>query len=249
VVIGVTDEPRNLVDGYVAKNGPKYPIVMESVDSGTTFGLQGGYPTQYVIGPDGKIAWAGNFFDQDRNADEILEKLLKSVRLSPDLPAKLDPFEKLIEKKKFADARAGLAKVAADEKADAGDRKAAEDTVKWIDDGAASALTSAQEDEKAGRIAEAADGYEAVSANYAGLDQAAKAADALKALLADPAKKKEVDGAKALAKAQADIREMAPKKAIPIIKSIYTKYKDTKAGAKAAQLLADLEAKEAKGGR
>ena len=239
----MTNEPRNLVDAYVSKNAPKYPIVIESVDSGTTFGLQGGYPTQYLISPTGKIAWAGNFFDQAPDAEQLIEKCLKDVRLAPDLPPKLDPVEKLIEKRKYAEARAALAKVAADEKADAGDRKAAEDTVKWIDDGATAALTSAQDDEKAGRVAEAADGFENVSTTYAGLDAAATAANSLKALLADPAKKKEVDGAKALAKAQQDASDLSPKKAIPLLKSVITRFKGTKAADRAATLLAELEKK------
>lgn len=240
-MIGVTDEKRDLVDRYVAKNSPKYPIVIESVDSGKTFGLQGGYPTQYVIDTAGKIAWAGNFFESEPRADEILEKLLAAVRLTPELPGKLAPLGKLLEQRKFGEAHGALAKAAADEAAPADERKAAADAVKWIDETGAAALAAAGENERTGLVADAAAAYETIAAEHAGLDAGTKAAAALKSLLADPKKKREVDGAKALAKARAKAADLAPKKALPVLRSVATNFKGTKAGDEAAKLVEELE--------
>lgn len=239
VLIAVTNEGRKLVDAFVAKNGATYPIVVESGDSGETYDI-GGYPTQFVIGPDGRIA--GKDFNEG-----LIDSLLPKQRIAPKLPEKFAAVSKLLEKRSYAEARkaleAGIAgRVTEDEK------KAAEDSIQWIDAAGPAALESAAADEKAGNFGDAAEAYEDTAADFAGLDAATKAAEALKALLADPAKKKEVDGSRALAKAREEARDMTPKKAIPLFKSVASKFKDTKAAQKAAQIVADLESKLAKKG-
>jgi hypothetical protein len=134
-----------------------------------------------------------------------------------------------------------LAEVAAG-KGSEEEKTAADETVKWIDEGGASALTSAADTDAKGDPAGAAEIYEDLVKSYAGLDAAPKAADALKALLADPAKKKEVDASKALTKARADAAgEHTAKKKIAIFQAVAKAWKDTKAGAKAAQILDKLE--------
>lgn len=240
VVVAVTDEARDAVDKYVAANKPKYPVVIESVDSGTTFGIVRGYPTQYVIDAAGKIAWAGNFFDADPKCDQILEGLLKDVRIA--LPAKLAEQQALIDAKKFGEATVGLKKVIDDPAADAGDKAAAAAMVTMIDAQGMRALKDAQTADQEGRSAEAGLAYEAVAGQYAGLTPAAIAVVALKSILADPKKKIEVDGAKALAKAKEQAASLPAKKAIPLYKTVVTKFKNTKAGAEAAQIIKDLEA-------
>ena len=239
VLIAVTNEGRKLVDAFVAKNGPKYPIVVESSDSADSYEIAG-FPSRFVIGPDGKIA--GNSFDEG-----LVDSLLAKQRIPPKLPEKAVDAAKLLEKGKYADARKSLEAFAAG-KVSADDAESANAAVKWIDDAAAASLASAADSETAGDIAGAAQGYEDVAADFAGLEAATKAADALKALLAVPAKKNEVDGAKALAKARGEARDMTPKKAIPVYKAIATKFKGTKAGEKAQKYMEALEAQLAKKG-
>ena len=232
VLLSVTNEPRGLVDKFVEQTGAKFPIVIESGDSGTNFAIKG-YPSSFVIGPDGKIA--GNTFDP-----ALIETLIPKQRIMPALPEKFASVAKLLEKNKLAEARKSLETLATGKVTDE-EKQAAADVIQWIDEGGPKGLESAAADEKAGDIAGAAEAYAGLAADYAGLEPAVKAAEALKALLADPAKKKEVDGAKALAKAQDDARGERPKKAIPFFKSVVSKFKDTKAGQKAAEILAELE--------
>lgn len=239
MLIAVTNEGRKLVDAFVAKNGAKYPIVVETGDSGDTYEIAG-YPSQFVIGPDGKIA--GNSFDEG-----LVDSLLPRQRIPPKLPEKATDAAKLLEKGKYADARKSLEAFAAG-KVSAEDIASASAAMKWIDDAAAASLAAAADSEKVGDVSGAAQGYEDVAADFAGLEAATKAADALKALLADPAKKNEVDGAKALAKARGEARDMTPKKAIPVYKAIATKFKGTKAGEKAQKYMQALEEKLAKKG-
>ncbi len=238
VLLAVTDEPRKLVDAFVAKNGAKYPIVIEGSDSARNFGITG-FPSTFLIAPNGRIVSAGNGFDDEALLGKVLEKAL----VPPTLPESLSAAQKLVEKRKFADARAALAK------AGAADKQAADAAIAWIDKSADSALADAQELEKTGQVGDAGMSYEEIEADYAGLDAAAKADAALKALLADSAKKKEVDAAKALDKARDKAAGLAPKKQIPLYKSVASNFKGTKAGEKATQIVADLEAKDSKAGK
>jgi hypothetical protein len=234
VLLAVTNEPRGLVDAFVAKNGAKYPIVIESGDSLANFDGSA-FPSAFVIGPDGKIA--GNVFD-----DGLIDSLLPKQRIAPKLPDKLASVAKLFEKSKYADARKALETYAGG-KVSVEEMTTANAVIKWIDDCGASSLASAAADEAGGNFGSAAETYEETAADFAGLDGAVKATDALKAMLADATKKKEVDGWKALVKAKAEAREISPKKAIALFKSVATKWKDTKGGQKAAAILAEMEKK------
>jgi len=237
VIIAITNEPRGLVDAFVAKNGSKYPIVIESSDSTVGYEINA-FPSQFVIGPDGRVA--GTTFDP-----ALVDSLVPKQHVPPKLPEKATAAAKALEKGKYADVRKALeAFVAGKNTVD--EIKAAEDFMKWIDETGTSVLADAAASDKAGNAADAAETYSGLVEDYAGLDASVKAADALKALLADPAKKKEVDGAKALDKARDEARGKSAKKAIPMFKAIVSNFKDTKAAAKAAKIISDIEAAEAK---
>jgi hypothetical protein len=237
VVIGITNEPRGLVDAFVAKNSAKYPIVIESSDSTVGYEIAA-FPSEFVIGPDGRIA--GTTFDP-----ALVDSLLPKQHVAPKLPEKATAAAKALEKGKYADVRKALeafaaGRVTVEEVSDANA------FIKWIDDTGTNVLADAAAADKSGNAADAADTLNGLIEDYAGLDAAVKAADALKALLADPAKKKEVDGAKALDKVRDEARGKSAKKAIPMYKSIVANFKDTKAAAKATKIISDIEAAEAK---
>lgn len=239
VVIMVTNEPRALVDTFVTQQGPKFPIVIESGDSLEK--LDGNaFPTQVMIGPDGKII-------ADGFSEQAIADYLPKQRIPPTMPAKLAAaYQKFMDKDKLADARKMLVDVAAGKGPD-DEKTAADGMVKWIDEGGASALTSAADTDAKGDPAAAAEIYEDLVKSYAGLDPATKAAEALKALIADPAKKKEVDAAKALAKARVEAAgEAMVKKKIAVLNAVAVKWKGTKAGTTAEALIAKIEAAQKK---
>lgn len=238
VVIGLTNEPRGLVDKFVAETGAKHVIVMENGDSGNTYKIKG-YPSSFLIDVNGKIV--GTSDDGGIN-DAAIEAQLQKVLLPPKLPAKLAPAQALLDKKKFADARKLLDKAAADEKASEDDRKAASDAIAWMDEAAKRRLAAAAEDAAAADYPAAAETYTQVGEQWKGLPAADDAAKALKDLLADPAKKEEIDAAAKFDDVRARIAELKPKKAIPVLKGFVSNWKGTKAGSKAEEILKDLEA-------
>lgn len=236
-VIGLTNEPRGLVDAFVAKNKATHPIVIESGDSMRAY-KSDSFPTIVLIGADGVILATGGI------ADQQIEEALKSVVLPPVLPASLAPAQALLDKRRFGEARALLVKAAADEKAEEGGRASATEAVTWIDETAKRRMDGAAADAAKGDPAAAAETYEQVADLWKGAPAADAAAAALKELLSDPARKKEIDAAKAWDKLQTALVELKAKKAVPKLKGFLSNFKGTKAADAAQKALDELLAKE-----
>jgi hypothetical protein len=240
VVVGLTNEPRGVVDKFVADTSAKHVIVLESGDSGNSYKIKG-YPSTFLIDVNGKIVGTS---DDGGVSDQAIEAQLAKVLLPPKLTPKLAPAQALLDKKKFADARKLLDKTTADEKAADEDKKAAEEAVKWMDEAAKRQLDAAAADVTGGDYASAAETYVRISEQFKGLPAGTDADKALKDLLADPARKKEIDAANRFDEMKARLSDLKPKKAIPIVKGFLTNWKGTKAGAKAEELLKDLETQD-----
>ena len=236
-VIGLTNEPRGLVDKFVAETKATHPIVIENGDSMPAY-ESNSFPTIVLIGADGRILATGGI------ADQQIEEALKAVILPPTLPAKLAPAQALLDKRKFGEARVLLEKASADEKAAEDDKSAAAAAVTWIDELAKRRMDGAAADASKGDPVSAAETYEQLAEQFKGTPAEGAAAAALKELLADPAKKKEVDGAKAWDKLQTAIRELKPKKAIPKVKGFLSSFKGTKAAEAAQKVLDGLVAQD-----
>jgi hypothetical protein len=236
-VLAITNEGRALVDAFVAKTGAKHGIVIESTDSAESFQIRG-YPTSYLIGPDGSILSAGH-----PQEDEIV-KALDLVRVPPELPKALSTVTSALAKEKWAEARAKAQGLI-----DGGtltvdtDKKAAEEVIKWIDWLAQGGLDTAKKAGERGRWYEASQALEDVKRSFKGLPHAVEAEKQLKALMADKPKKDEIVAYQKLLKAQALQRDkdLKPKEALPHFKSIASKYPETRAGKIAAELVKELE--------
>ena len=185
-VLAITNEGRSLVDGFVSKTSAKHGIVIESGDSATSFQIKG-YPTAYLIGPDGKILAAGH-----PSEDQIV-KALELVRIPPELPKALASVESPLKKEKWAEARTkAQALIDGGTLANEDDKKAAEELVKWIDWLAQGGLDTAKQEGAKGRWYEAKVALDDVKKAFKGLPQAVEAETQLKALMADKEKKDEV---------------------------------------------------------
>jgi hypothetical protein len=235
--VGVTNEARGLVDKFIESTGARYPILIEGSDTTKQWGVKG-FPTIALVGADGRILFEGH----GTPPAEVIETALKEVRLLPTLPRKFAGVTKSLEAGKFADARKALERDLAGTTLDEAERKTAEETVKWIDDRARALLDGAKALGSDGRLYDSAEKYERVSEGWKGLPQAAEADAALKELLADPNRKKEIDGGKALADALKRAPSMKAKQAASMFQAIASKFKGTKAGERAAGLASKYEA-------
>lgn len=235
VVLSVTDEDRGLVDKFIAETKAKHPIVIETGDSLRAFGGTG-FPTFALIDARGRIAVAG----MPQEAD--IERLLGDTWSIPDLTKKLLPVRKSLEKGDYAGSRKNLDVLLSSTSLDDADRKAAEGAVKWIEERGAKMLSSAEEDEKAGDAFGAAQGYRKTAEAFKGAETGNRADAALKALLADKARKREVDAGDMLEKNRAKLRTMKPEMAAAWCRSFVKSFEGTKTAEKVAAMAAQFEA-------
>jgi hypothetical protein len=242
-VLAVTDEARSAVDAFVSKHSAKHGIVIEESDSKSLYETRG-FPSSFLIGPDGLVLWTGHPGNLE---DKTIEEALTKVRLMPEIPKKLEPVRGALDKAKYADAAAKVAKALADPALAAEDKTAAEQLRDWIDWYAKTPLEIAKAQIEKGDVYEASLGLADAVKSFKGLPTSAEAAAMLKAIQADPKQKDEVTAGERLAKARAKAKEEDdPKKAIQLFKPIASKYESTKAGAKAKAIIEELEKAEEK---
>jgi hypothetical protein len=233
VLVALTDEARGLVDKFIATTNATHPIVIEGSDTTDAWGVKG-FPSSFLVDPDGKIAWAGN---PGGLKDSQIEELLTRVRLAPKLPKSLEGVGKEIEKSKYSDALKKLDSAIADGKLSREDTTVAEETRTWLTGKGEGWIASAKAAEGAGDFYEAAKALEMAKDGFKGHDISVQAEAQLKELLADEGRKKEIDGGKALDLARDRAAKMKEKDAAAMFKAIASKFRGTKAGEK-AELLA-----------
>lgn len=239
-VLAVTNEERKPVDEFLGRLKATYPVILESGDSSKTWGLAKGFPTTYVIGADGKIAWKGNWADK---AEDRITLLLQKARKSPRLPARFAAAGDAAEIGKYADARKPLAaELKAGTLSDT-EKPLVEKMIAWIDARLTEQLVAAADAANSGKFYEADVAFERLATDFADIEIGKKAADGRRQLRADPARVKEIDAWKALVAAQDKAKDLPAAKAIALYKDVSKKFKDTAAAKKAAELIADLEKK------
>jgi hypothetical protein len=231
------------VDEFLESTGATFPIVIENTKDPDQLRQWGGsgYPTVVLIGPDGAILHNSAENKTHPNA-QMIEAALKDAFPLPELPKALAAVGKAIDANKFADASKLLDKELAGTALSESDRGTATSVATWVQKRGAAAMALAKRLEAAEKWFEASDRYGFVTESFKGLPVANEAAEALKALLADPARKKEVDGGKALADAMKRAGDMKKKQVVAMFQGIAAKFKGTKAGERAAGLASKYEA-------
>jgi hypothetical protein len=231
-VISITNEPRGLVDKYVEETGATHPVVIESTDSSSSWGITG-FPSSFLVGPDGKIAYAGH---PSSVTNDMIEELLKDARLFPEVPKSLKGVVKKLEKDDFKSAISMLDKFLAKETISDEEKASATELKEWIDWRHTSAMEGAAASIEKGDYYRAAKAYEDLAKVFKGTDIGSQADDALKELLSDKDRKREVSAGEQLAKAKAKAADMSAKKAVKLFESLAKKYDGTVAGEEARRL-------------
>ncbi|MBN2560381.1 MAG: tetratricopeptide repeat protein [Phycisphaerae bacterium] len=108
VLVALSPEPASKVAPYVKKNKISYLVGGDAKATTEAYGVRG-YPTMFVVDPDGKIAWSGH--PQSPDAEEAIKRLLKEnpPRASGSLreaaaKAAYKKAARLHKKKQYADA-------------------------------------------------------------------------------------------------------------------------------------------------
>lgn len=73
VLVALSYESTSLVEPYVAKHGIKYFVGGGAESSKNAYGVRG-YPTMFVVDPDGRITWKGHSIT---DAEKAIKQVLK----------------------------------------------------------------------------------------------------------------------------------------------------------------------------
>lgn len=141
VIIGVTDEPPSLVDKWVAKYEPEYPLVSLKTDDLERFLDVGFFPTAAVIDPDGTLAFSGS----TRDLRDPLETALKTAKKGPIFPKAFLKVNALIAGGSYDKSYAELLKLIDKGKLSDDERQVADMLKSYLESLAARAHESAKE--------------------------------------------------------------------------------------------------------
>lgn len=223
MLIGVTDEPPSLVDEWMDKVQPEYPIVcLKNGDLEKFLGVQF-FPTAAVIAPDGTLAFSGS-------AGAVagpLGKALRDATKTPLFPKVFKKVSKALREGDYEKSRAELAKLIERGRWDEGEEAAAAQLLQYHEDLAVEALARAETSKKARRV------YDAVQAlaPFAEVEPELAVSAKLRAFLAEleamPDYSKEMSGGEDFAEAEALERSYEFEDAFNAYKSISKKTEGT----------------------
>lgn len=115
LVLGITDEGKAVVEGFVREQGIAFPVGGGS-KSGAHYGVSSP-PYAYLIGADGVALWQGNPATEAEGVEKLIEKSLRHAQyfaLDREVDGKLKPALAAAEKGEFGRAWKEAAKFAED---------------------------------------------------------------------------------------------------------------------------------------
>ena len=223
----MTDESPELVEKWLAKAKPEYPIAITR-GAFERFIEVPHFPYAAVIGPDGNLAYAGNA-GQEGSA---LEGAMSKTEKASLWPKSLGKITKLMTKD-ASKAYAELKKLDAGGKVKEAERPYVDSFVAYLEGRAKDALSEAKSLKDGGHVLKAMMAVEAYADAKTPFPTSADSKKLLEELEALPDFKKEVSGGKAYMAAEALEEEYEYEDAFKAFKSAAKKYAGTQIGGKA----------------
>lgn len=229
VVIGVSDESFDLIDGYVEKHGIEFPIArLASGEFETAIGVSG-FPTSAILNPKGELAWKGH----PGSADGPLSKHMKGSKRTALLPKEFAGIEKALDKEDYPSAYEELNEFLGDAQLAPESKVAAEALVKYIDASANRLWTKGSAALEEGDYYTASLAFADLAENYEGIGSADEAAAKVAEFKKDKAIGNEIKGGAKLLSVAELTDEYEFDKAYKAYRSLAKKYKETRTGERA----------------
>lgn len=234
MIVGVTDEPKSLVEKHIESKKIAYPVAILEPDEERLFDFNG-FPTAFLIGPDGHIVWKGHPGNLDEEFPrDRLAALLATTAYVPPLSKEHKSIQKLLDKGEYGDAYVKIVK-ALEKEPDASELVDAKSRIEGL---AAARLAQAQQAETAGEHGRALAGFETLETAFAGVPGAEPAAQAAEAIRdsEDETIERELSAWKDFESALATWRKGDLEKAVKAFARVGSKHEDTISGARAAEI-------------
>jgi hypothetical protein len=222
VLIGVTDEEPEVVEKWLARAKPSYPIAITKGAFESQIGVPH-FPYSAVIGPDGNIAYAGDSGMGENQLDDALAKSKKQ----PLWPKSLGKVTKLMMGDPIK-AYGELKKLIADAKVSEAEKPYVDSFVAFLEGQAQQALEDARSLRDSGLVLKALRKVEAYSTSVTPFPSTPDCATLVKELQAFPDFKREIAGGEAYLAAEKLEKEDEYLDAFEGYKSVSKKFAGTK---------------------
>ncbi|MED5329802.1 MAG: hypothetical protein VX916_00750 [Planctomycetota bacterium] len=229
----MTNESKSLVSDSIEKKRMEFPIAIVETSEEAPWGIRG-FPTSYLIGPDGIILWKGHpgAFEREFGEKRLLA-VLENTSVLPSLPKAHKSIASLLEKEKYGEAWKKMTR-ALEHHPDDVDLKGLKDAME--------AMTQRMQDEAAGRVEEGAFGcaaeiYDKLSTDFKGVPGCVEATEWLEALEDNPEAEEDLEARKKLGPAFAAWSKGDYEKALKTMKSVAKKYEETASGIWAQEMV------------
>jgi hypothetical protein len=239
--MALSDEDPATIAPYIDQMGITVPVAAGS-NASPKYGVKG-IPSSCLIGPDGKVVWAGSPYALSSGT---VKDALKGAKPRPSnflavVPsttpsAKLAPSAKAMEQGKLGKALPALAALKADPAAAAPEREEADALSAEIDAHLAILKTQAESFVSSRDVLSALVVYDAIAKELGALEPGAAAQKRADEIRKDPALAKELEAAQALEKLRGSVAKLASSKAKDKYKEFAGKYKGTRAGDRARSM-------------
>jgi hypothetical protein len=226
---------------FVDQLGAKYPIVKIEQGGSAPYGIRG-YPSVYVLAPDGTV-WSTP--EEHLPSDDQIEELLKTVSMAPKMPddPRYEPLRGLWKKGEFGKVRDYLDKNLAAPNLDAAMKEVFTAQRAEFDKRLTAATARVKKLGEGPDYAAAEDSLEKVEKQWKGMEPATAAAAEKARFLTDAKIKKELTAGRALQKLLAanDASKASGRKKLgEALQQFRKKYEGTHAASQAEQKITQL---------
>lgn len=224
MIIGVTDEETKLVDEFVAKRKPTYPIViLKSNALETALGVAH-FPFNGVIDTEGKLVYAGD------SPESTLGKVMKNAKPGSPWPKKLVKASLALRASRFGDAWAEIQAVTKDSGLDEREKKVLERFQKYVESNVSDDFAAAKKEANAGLVYRAVKRLEPLSTATPPLPVSEDAGKLLAELRGGPKFDDEMKGGEAFDAADAKEDAQDYLAAFNAFKDVAKKYAEARIG-------------------
>ncbi len=236
-VVGVTRDPRSSVETFVRTHHVEFPVVLVDTEVLREYEVTG-FPSLFVIAPDGRIARSG----LSRTPSEAeIASLLASHPPLPETPGALDPAIAAWRDDRWADAEALLTAAVQDSRPETA--RAARTLLAWIRRAADGRFAAARIDLQAGDVGEAFRNADALARGHGDLGIGPRAAALRDEIVSDPARAREVSADAALRRARVHLAlggAAGASNAATALEAVAAEHPGTRAGRHATEISARL---------
>jgi peroxiredoxin len=231
-VIGLSFEASDRIEAFRRAHRVAYSVARVETEVFRDYGVSA-LPRAFLVSPAGRVLWSGR---PSHVTPSAVGRWMEQEPPWPTLPPELEPAAALLRAGRLAEGRAFAARCADPTDSTSCAREPARALLTWTDRYARLLAESAVASAVAGEPYEAWRSHDLLARGFGELPPGPEAARAREALLADPARRREIEAGRALEAARTAWRDRGRVAGRDALESVATTYPGTAAGAAAAAM-------------